>query len=139
MRDFSFTKKMKFFCFILSLSSLFIFSSCATIVKDDSQPVAFSSDPQDAIVRLNNMPVARTPSTVMVKRQNKAVMVSFEKEGYKTETFILEKSVASMTAGNIIFGGIIGIGVDAATGKGTNYIDSVHVILTPNTAEEPAE
>ena len=130
---------MKTFYSIFSLSFLVIFSSCATIVKDDSQPVAFSSEPQDAIVRLNNMPVGRTPSTIMVKRQNKAVMVSLEKEGYKAETFKLEKSIAAMTAGNIIFGGLVGIAVDASTGKGTNYIDSVHVILTPNTTEEPAE
>ena len=130
---------MKTFYSIFSLSFLVIFSSCATIVKDDSQPVAFSSEPQDAIVRLNNMPLGRTPSTIMVKRQNKAVMVSLEKEGYNTETFKLEKSIAAMTAGNIIFGGLVGIAVDASTGKGTNYIDSVHVILTPNTTEEPAE
>ena len=47
---------------------LCILSGCATIVKDDSQPVAFSSEPQDAIIRLNNMPVGKTPSTIMVKQ-----------------------------------------------------------------------
>ena len=34
-----------------------------------------------------------------------------------------------MTFGNIIFGGIIGVGVDAATGKNTNYPDNVHINL----------
>ena len=36
-----------------------------------------------------------------------------------------------MTFGNIIFGGIIGVGVDVATGKATDYQESVHVNLRP--------
>ena len=37
--------------------------------KDDSQPVAFSSEPQGADISLNNIPVGTTPTTVMVKRK----------------------------------------------------------------------
>jgi hypothetical protein len=116
---------------LLLTSFLCILSGCATIVKDDSQPVAFSSEPQDAIIRLNNMPIGKTPSTIMVKRKMGETMIEISKDGYKTEAFPLDKSVASMTFGNIIFGGLIGIGVDAATGKNTNYVDSVHVNLIP--------
>ena len=64
-------------------------------------------------------------------------MIEISKEGYKTEAFPLDKSVASMTFGNIIFGGLIGIGVDAATGKNTNYTDSVHVNLIPLNNNKP--
>ena len=67
----------------------------------------------------------------MVKRSAKKQIVQYELEGYKTETFKLDKSVAPMTFGNIIFGGIIGFGVDMASGAATSYEDSVHVILTP--------
>ena len=108
-----------------------IFNSCATITKDDSQPVAFSSEPQGADISLNNIPVGTTPTTVMVKRKMGKTMVTYQKEGYKTQTFPLDKSVAGMTFGNIIFGGIVGLGVDVATGKATNYQDSVHVKLIP--------
>ena len=108
-----------------------LFNSCATITKDDSQPVSFSSEPQGADVSLNNIPVGTTPTTVMVKRKMGKTMITYQKEGYKTQSFPLDKSVSGMTFGNIIFGGIIGAGVDVATGKATNYQDSVHVKLIP--------
>ena len=109
-----------------------IFNSCATIVKDDSQPVAFSSEPQGADVSLNNIPMGTTPTTLMVKRKRGKTMVTYQKVGFKTQTFPLDKSVSAMAFGNIIFGGLIGAGVDYATGKGTNYQDSVHVKLIPD-------
>ncbi len=118
---------------MLALAGLMIcfFTGCATIVKDDSQPVAFSSDPQDAVISINGTPRGKTPSTIMVKRSAKKQMVQYTLEGYETTTFPLEKSVAGMTFGNIIFGGLIGVGVDIATGKATNYQDSVHVLMKP--------
>ena len=67
----------------------------------------------------------------MVKRKFGKSIITISKEGYETEQFDLEKSVSGMTFGNIIFGGIIGAGVDVATGKATNYQDSVHVKLRP--------
>jgi hypothetical protein len=107
------------------------FTGCATIVKDDSQPVAFSSDPQGATVSINNVARGTTPTTVMVKRARQKQMVQYHLLGYETVVFPLGKSVAGMTFGNIIFGGVIGVGVDIATGKATNYEDSVHVKMIP--------
>ena len=68
-------------------------------------------------------------------------MVRYELKGYRTETFRLGKSVSGMTFGNIIFGGLIGAGVDIASGKATNYEDSVHVKMIPldSTETTPAE
>lgn len=108
-----------------------MFSGCATIMKDESQPVAFSSEPDGAVVKFNSVARGKTPVTIMVKRSMESTLVSIEKTGYKAETFPLEKSLSAMTFGNIIFGGIIGIGVDAATGANTNYTDSIHVNLIP--------
>ena len=123
--------KMKYIQSLIVLLIPVIFNSCATITKDDSQPVSFSSEPQGADVSLNSISVGTTPTTVMVKRKMGKTMVTYSKEGYRTQTFPLDKSVAGMTFGNIIFGGLIGVGVDVATGKATNYQDSVHVKLIP--------
>ena len=128
---------MKFIQSFIILLIPVIFNSCATITKDDSQPVSFSSEPQGAEVSLNNIPVGTTPTTVMVKRKFGKTRVTYAKEGYETQTFPLDKSVAAMTFGNIIFGGFIGAGVDVATGKATNYQDSVHVKLIPKDGSSP--
>lgn len=114
----------------LSACSLCFFG-CATIVKDDSQPVSFGSEPDGALVRIDSVSKGKTPTTIMVERQMGEVIVSFELEGYKTETFPLDESISAMTLGNIVFGGVIGLAVDASTGKNTNYVDSVHVDLIP--------
>jgi hypothetical protein len=115
------------------------FSGCATIVKDDSQPVSFSSEPQGATVSINGIPRGVTPTTIMVKRSAKKQMIRFQLDGHREESFKLDKSVAGMTFGNIIFGGIIGVGVDIATGKATNYEESVHVQLIPLNPTKPQE
>lgn len=118
--------------------SIALLSGCATIVKDDSQPVAFSSDPQGATVSINSVPRGVTPTTIMVRRSRKSQIVQYDMAGYKSQQFTLGKSVAGMTFGNIIFGGIIGVGVDIASGKATNYEDSVHVKMIPvEVAKEP--
>jgi hypothetical protein len=36
-----------------------------------------------------------------------------------------------MTAGNVVFGGLLGLGVDAASGAMNTYDPSVEVIMTP--------
>ena len=123
----------KSFCIFSLITGALFFSGCATITKDDSQPVAFSSDPQGATVLINNIARGVTPTTIMVKRAMSTQMISLELAGYHTESFKLEKSVSGMTFGNIIFGGLVGVGVDIATGKATNYEESVHVKLIPTT------
>lgn len=108
-----------------------LLGGCATIVKDDNQPVAFSSDPQGAVVSINGVPRGTTPATIMVERKRQKQMLEISKEGYQTVHMPLQKHIAGMTFGNIIFGGIIGFGVDYATGKGANYQDTVTIKLIP--------
>jgi hypothetical protein len=47
---------------------------------------------------------------------------------------IIPSSAESMAAGNVIFGGIIGLGVDAASGAMNKYPDVVTVAMTPDPA-----
>ena len=116
-------------------------SGCATILKDSTQPVAFTSDPAGATVKINGATVGQTPTTVMLKHSVKRQMVLVEKDGYRPEAFRLEKKVDALTFGNVIAGGVIGFGVDIATGNATNYAESVHVRLRPLDAapEQKAE
>lgn len=109
-------------------------AGCATITKSESQPVAFSSEPQGATVSINGVPSGITPVTIMVTRKYGDQTCAIARDGYQTEQFKLQKHVAGMTFGNIIFCpavAIIGVGVDVATGKATNYQESVQVKLIP--------
>lgn len=121
----------KIIVFLLAGACAGLFSGCATILKDDSQPVAFTSDPAGATVKINGAVVGQTPTTVMLKHSVKRQMVQVEKPGYHPEAFRLEKKVDALTFGNVIAGGVIGFGVDIATGSATDYAESVHVRLRP--------
>ena len=114
----------------LAICSL-LMTGCATIAGSDSQPVAFSSDPQGAMISINGMPQGTTPVTIQVPRQSQDQMVTVEKEGYAVKQFKLEKHIAGITAGNALFGGAIGMVVDMSTGKGMAYQPSVQVKLSP--------
>jgi uncharacterized protein YceK len=121
---------MKYSIFVMI--AMVLLSGCATIVRDDSQPVSFSSDPQGATVLIDGTKKGITPTTIMVKRKASKQFVRYDLVGYKSHTFTLEESISGMVLGNIIFGGVVGVIVDFVSGKGTNYQDSVHVRLTPS-------
>jgi hypothetical protein len=51
---------------------------------------------------------------------------------------IIPSNTETMAAGNVVFGGFIGLGVDAATGAMNKYPDIVTVAMTPDPACQPA-
>jgi len=54
-------------------------------------------------------------------------------------TSVIPSGTEAMTAGNIVFGGIIGLGVDAASGAMNKYPDIVTVAMVPDQAcQRPA-
>lgn len=54
-----------------------------------------------------------------------------EKEGHLDGASALSSDFQGMTFGNIIFGGVIGVGIDAASGAMHEYPPSVTVVLPP--------
>ncbi len=47
---------------------------------------------------------------------------------------IIPSGTEAMAAGNVVFGGLIGLGVDAASGAMNKYPDVVTVAMTPDPA-----
>ena len=110
---------------------------CATILNDATQPVAFSSDPQGAIVTVDGAPMGRTPCTLPIARRGWDKQILFTLDGYKPLNFKLKNTLDGAVAGNIIAGGVIGGIVDGISGRGGAYQESVQVVLAPtgSTAE----
>ena len=95
------------------------FAGCASITRGTKEVFVVDSTPQDAEVRLSTGQVARTPASFEVGRRD-TLTVFVTKPGYKPRTVIVQSEVggggAAGMAGNVLFGGIIGAGVDAGTG-----------------------
>jgi hypothetical protein len=47
---------------------------------------------------------------------------------------VIASNTEAMAAGNVVFGGLIGLGVDAATGAMNKYADQVTVAMIPDQA-----
>jgi len=121
---------MRYVTLLLSL----VIVGCATLVTGTSTDVAINSDPSEAEIEINGMDRGATPTTVSLPSdQSHTVEISLE--GYKTETIQLQKTTSGWLAGNILFGGIPGLVIDAATG-GINVLKPKQV--NANLDEETA-
>lgn len=94
---------------------LLLASSCATIIHGSKQSIAISSSPTSAKVTVDSLEAGVTPVTVKLSRKD-IHTVKLELEGYEPYEIILNRKVDAWIAGNIVFGGVIGLAVDAITG-----------------------
>lgn len=92
---------------------------CATVTRGTTEAVSIQSEPTGAAVRLSNGFIGVTPVTFTLPRKGD-IFVSVSKEGYQSQELKWEAQIAGAGAagfvGNALIGGIIGGGVDVATG-----------------------
>ena len=95
---------------------------CASISRGTTENISISSTPPGATAELSgldNPTSCVTPCVVVVKR-SADITVTVNKEGYEPQVIPLTKEIpptgAAGFAGNVIVGGLVGMGVDAVTG-----------------------
>ncbi len=92
-----------------------IAASCATIMQGTSQNVGIGSTPTGATVLLDQQPQGKTPVVAHLSRKDNHVM-RVELDGYQPFETTFSRHVSGWVWGNIVFGGVIGLAVDAITG-----------------------
>ena len=108
------------------LATLFAFYGCASITTGQDQVVSVETPGCPAAsCRLTNKDgtffVASTPGTVSVNRACGKLTIECSLDGHPDSVLTVSSSVKAMAFGNIIFGGLIGAGVDTATGAACQY------------------
>jgi len=124
---------------------LALMAGCASIVDGTNQSLAVNTIANGAAVSgaqctlTNNKGTwfVNTPGTVTVHRSYDALNVKCRDTGYQTGLITSTSSTKSMAFGNILLGGIIGGGVDMATGAAYDYPKLITVPLVP-VAQPPA-
>lgn len=106
--------KKPIYLLVIFILSVLIYG-CATIIHGTSQDVGFSSNPSNAKVIVDGIPSGNTPVTVSLSRKNNHA-VTIELEGFYPYSNTLTGSVSGWVWGNILFGGLIGLAVDAISG-----------------------
>ena len=110
-------------------------TGCATITRGSSEALVVESTPTGAEVRLSSGEICKTPCTLKKKRKDNFV-VFINREGFEpVEVAVISETPgagAAGMAGNVLVGGLIGVGVDAATGATKRLTPNpIRVTLNP--------
>jgi hypothetical protein len=89
--------------------------ACATIIHSPRQQVAISSTPAGATISIDNREVGKTPLVTKLARKDEHVL-RIELAGYQPFQATLSRKVSGWVWGNIVFGGLVGLAVDAVSG-----------------------
>lgn len=68
-----------------------------------------------------------TPGAVLVKKSEFDISISCKKNDLSTPNYTFAAGMAGNVWGNLIFGGPVGVAIDAASGAGFNYPLSITV------------
>src|SRR5438874_2053464 len=111
-----------------ALSAAILLAGCATITKGTDQQVSLDTPGYaGAECILTSKEVGRraiiTPATLQLPKSKENIAVSCRK-GCARGSGVIVSGTEGMTAGNLLVGGAIGLGVDAASGAINHYNDN---------------
>ena len=131
---------------MIAAAAIASLTGCASIVSGTSQVVSVETMEKTGKVvgascKLENdkgVFFVTTPGTVTVRRAYGDMNVTCEKPGTPTGMASFKSSTKAMLAGNILFGGVIGVGVDAASGAAYDYPPLFQVMMGETTGSTVA-
>jgi len=119
----------------LIFQALLFSTSCATIVSGRDQSVNISSTKanygpiNNSVCKLTNSKgewTAQTPNSVSIRKSYGDLLVSCSNRNLRgSQSF--KSSHESIIWGNVLFGGLIGWAIDAGTGSGFSYPQTMNV------------
>lgn len=122
----------------VALGVVLLVGGCATITKGTTQTVAVDTPGvPGAICTLTTASgpqMVTTPGTVTLAKAAASIPIRCTKECYTDGISVVASGTEAMAAGNVILGGVIGLGVDAVSGAMNKYPDQVTVAMTPDPA-----
>lgn len=100
---------------LVALSSLLALGACGTIMHGTSQDVGISSSPTGATIKIDGMTGATTPFVAKLSRKESHI-VHIEAPGYAPADLTITRGTSGWVWGNLVFGGLVGLAVDAISG-----------------------
>lgn len=117
-------------------------SACASVTRGTTETVHVYAAPEGAQIATSiGLTCNTSPCDLQVNRKQE-FSVTVSKEGYQTQTIMVTTDVApggaAGIAGNVLVGGVIGMGVDVATGATLDHSPNpVLVELVPLNPKDP--
>lgn len=116
---------------------------CASVSRGTTETISIASTPAGAeatVTGLEAPTTCTTPCAVVAKR-SADITVSFAKEGYEPQIVPLTKDISANGgagfAGNLLLGGVVGMGVDAVTGAALDHKPNPVIVTMQPVAPPP--
>lgn len=123
---------------LLVLMQCLTLASCATIFTKSTKEVAFNSKPEAAEILVDGQLKGQTPLKLHLKPTKNSV-ITFRKPGYEDTVITLDTHVSGGWVVLDILSGIIGVAVDAGTGRWRNFNEKEQfAVLIPKSDTKPA-
>lgn len=122
---------MKYTALVIAASCLL--TGCGSITRGTSEHIAINATPSGTKIQTSTGLQCETSCVVKIPRSDDFT-VTAKYPGFQTETVNVKRKVsgggAAGMAGNLLLGGVIGIGVDAVTGAALDhYPNPVNIAL----------
>jgi PEGA domain-containing protein len=117
---------------------------CASVTRGTTENISIASTPAGATAEISGLdiPTACVTPCVVVAKRNADITVTVNKEGYEPQIIPLTKEIpgtgAAGFAGNLLAGGLIGMGVDAATGAAQDHKPNPVIVTLQPSAPPPS-
>lgn len=92
-----------------------LLTSCATLMQGTYQSVGIASHPSNANIWVDRNFVGVTPLIVDMSRKDNHI-VRIELDGFHSYEAVFTRKLSGWVFGNIVFGGVIGLAIDAISG-----------------------
>lgn len=120
---------------LLIMAGSFILGGCASVIEGGDQVININTTNCEefgvmtcTVLNDDGSSVLTAPASVSVDKDKDALTVTcISKDRSATGEVIVESSYEAWNAGNLLLGGVIGIGVDAATGAMWKYPSAIMV------------
>lgn len=136
---------MRITTFVISVA-LTSLTGCASIVNGQNQSVSVETRTESGPVSGANCKLSNnkgtwyvtTPGSTTVNRSYEDLAVRCDKTNVEPGLASVKSATKGMAFGNILFGGIIGAGVDMSTGAAYDYPTLITVMMGTNAVIAPA-
>lgn len=120
----------------LVVVTVILAAGCATITKGTTQSVAISTPgAPGATCTLTSggigQKVVTTPATIVLDKSQDNIQVVCKKQCFQDGVGIIASHTEAMAAGNVIVGGVVGLGVDAVSGAMNRYNADNQFMMVP--------
>lgn len=121
---------------ILSFLIVVLVAGCATLTKGTTQKIAVNTPgAPGASCTLTSVAVGNktlvTPATITVQKSQESIAVRCQKKCFQDGAGIIDSQAEAMAAGNVIAGGVVGLGVDAMSGAMNKYNPQTDIVMVP--------